>query len=668
MCPMSCHPTLCGMRVTVDGERLVRVEGDPDHPDSKGFLCLRGRAAQEIIGSPERLLHPLARPERGSSQWERISWSEALARISAKLRAIEPHELALWQGHGDAATNYGTRIGGMLARRFAHLYGCQWWHPAMICWGLGGFGLGLTGVLEVHTKEDVAAHADLVILWGANLASQPDTAPHLVAARRRGARVVVIDVRDTEATAQADQMLRIRPGTDAALALAMMHVIVARDLVDTEYVAAHTVGFDALKPHLAAHDPEWAAAHTGISADAIEGLALDYARTRRATILVGGSSMNKSANGWQAPRAIACLPALTGKLGVPGGGLGPRHGGWAHGQGLNAVLPERPPACKRPVPTQMSAMLDAFEAGRIKALLLTGTDMVSSFADAGRLARGLERVELIVCHDLFPNETIRQHADLVLPATAWLEQLGAKMTYTHLYLMEQALPAPGETLTLSAILRALAGELGVGDFFPWESDAGLIDAIIGHPSTGHATVAALRAEAGRRALRVSPQGHPDHRFPTPSGKVELYSQRAADLGLPALPVYEPVADDPEHPLRFRQGRTLAHFHGFYDHGQALPTLRQRGGRPELWIAPDDAAPRGIEDGAPIRIYNARGSFTAHACVTGRIERGTVWMRDGWVGSNRLTAGSAALPDSASDLFPFSVGQAAFDAAVEVEPA
>jgi anaerobic selenocysteine-containing dehydrogenase len=660
MCPMNCHPTLCGMRVTVTGDTLLDVQGDPENPDSRGFLCLRGRASREIIGNPRRILHPLVRDVRGTDTWRQIGWDEAMQRIADRLGAIPAEAFGIWLGHGDAASNYGTRIGGLLSRRFAHLYGAQWWHPAMICWGLGGFGLGLTGVLDVHTKEDLSANADLVVMWGATTASQPNTAPHIKAARARGARVVVIDIRDSEATARADQVLRIRPGTDAALALAMMHVIVRDVLVDHAFVAAHTVGFEALRQHLRDFDPDWAAQQTGLDAGIIVAFAHEYATTRRAMVVLGGSSMNKSVNGWQASRAVACLPALTGKLGIPGGGLGPRHGASAHGQALNTILPEQGNACRHVIPNQMSAMADALRAGRIGALLLSGTDMLSSFADSNGLARGLERVGLIISHDLFSNDTIREFADIVLPATAWVEQLGCKMTNTHLYLMDRILPPPGDAADLTRLLRELACRLGVQGFFPWSSDEGLVDAIIDHPATGHATVAAMREEGGMRAVNISHHAYP--------GKVEFYSEQAVGLGLPGLPVYEPVTAVPGYPLRFRQGRTLTHFHGFYDHGQALPSLNKRAGSPTLWIATEDAAARGIADGSAIRIHNERGSFHASARVTDRIGAGAVWMRDGWSGINRLTAGTPSLPDAAVDLFPFSAGQAAFDALVEVEPA
>ena len=667
MCPMNCHPTLCGMMVDVEDGRLLGVAGDPDNPDSRGFLCIRGQASREIIGNPQRLLYPLVRERRGADTWRRVNWDEALDRIVARMRAAGPEAVGLWSGHGLAANNYGTRIASHLNRRFANLYGCQWWSGAIICWGLGGFGLGLTGVLETSTKEDMGEHSRMIVLWGANIASQPNTAPHLVAARRRGAHVVTIDVRETEASARSDETLVIRPGTDAALALGMMHTIVSEGLHDHEFVARHTLGFAELTGHLADHTADWAAEVTGISADRIRALARRYATTKPAMILVGGSSMHKGSNGWQGARAVGCLPALTGNLGAPGAGFGPRHGASTHGQALRDItLPERRPPGTY-IPNQMPRITEALLDGRVRVLLLPGTNMMSSFAETGRVAEGLRRQDLVVGYDLFMNETTRRFADIVLPATSWLEETGCKSTNTHLYLMPKILDAPGEARPNTWILCELARRLGLDDFFPWESDEGPIDAILDHPSTGHATVARLRAENGMRALRISPVAYPDLAFDTPSGKVEFYSERARALGLPALPVHDDLPAS-GYPLTFRQGRTLTHFHGFYDHGRALPTLAEADPEPVLWISPADAAARGVTEGAAIRVHNERGAMSARARVTEAIRAGTVWMRDGWEGLNVLTSGRATIPDEAVDLFSFSAGQAAFDAMVEVTPA
>ena len=664
MCPMNCHPTLCGMLVEVEEGRVVKITGDEENPDSRGFLCIRGHASREIIGNPNRVLHPLVRERRGDGAWRKVSWDEALDRIVERMRTAGRESVGTWSGHGLFANNYGTRIHSHLLRRFSNLYGCQWWSPTIICWGLGAFGLGLTGVLETSTKEDMGEHAALVALWGANLASQPNTGRHLAAARRRGAFIVTIDVRETEAAAHSDEVIVLRPGTDAALALGMMHVILAERLYDREFVARHTVGFDELAAHVARHSPAWAAGVTGIPAERIAAFARRYATTKPAMILLGGSSMHKGANGWQAGRAVGCLPALTANLGVAGGGLGPRHGSAAHGQELNTIVASerRPPG--RYVPNQMSRITEALLERQVRVLLLFGTDMLSSFADAERVAEGLARTDLCVTYDLFMNDTARRFADVFLPSTSWLEDLGCKSTNTHLYLMPKVLDPPGEARSAIWILRQLALRLGVADFFPWESEEGPIDAILDHPSTGHATVAALRDEGGMRALRISHVAYPDHAFHTPSGKVELYSERARALGLPPLPVHEDLPPSP-YPLAFRQGRTLTQFHGFYEHGRALPTLARADPEPFLWISPADADARGIDDGAPIRLYNQRGELRARARVTSKIPPGTVWMRDGWEGLNRLTSGQPSIPDGAVDTFAFSSGQASFDAMVEV---
>jgi len=660
---MNCHPTLCGMLVDVEHGRVTGVRGDPDNPDSRGFLCIRGQASREILGNPRRLLHPQRRSPR-SGAWQRVSWDTALDLLAERMQRVGREAVGTWSGHGVFANNYGTRMHSHLLRRFANLYGCQWWSPAIICWALGAYGLGLTGLIETNTKEDMGAHAKLILLWGANLASQPNTARHLAAARRRGAHVVTIDVRETEAFAQSDETLVIRPGTDAALALAMLHVLIDEDRVDRTFVRAHTVGFEALAAHVAPHSPAWAAGITGIPAERIIALARRYAATRPAMIVLGGSSMHKGSNGWLAGRAISCLPALTGNVGIPGGGFGPRHGASTHGQALATIVAQerRPPGDD--VPNQMARITDALVDGRVRVLLLFGTDMLSSFADANRVAAGLERQELLVSYDLFLNDTAERFADLVLPATSWLEELGCKSTNTHLYLMPKIVDAPGEARDVPWLLRQLAARLGIDDFFPWRDTAGLLDALLDAPASHHATVAALEAEGGIRALDISHVAHPGLKFPTPSGKLELYSERAATLGLPPLPVFAPLGSD-AYPLTLRQGRTLTHFHGFYDHGRALPTLAAADPEPVLWIAPSDAAARGLVDGAAVVVKNARGEMAARAHVTARVPAGTVWMRDGWAGLNTLTSGEAILPDEAVDAFPFSAGQAAFDARVEV---
>jgi len=667
MCPMNCHPTLCGMEVTTENGLLTGVRGDKGNPDSQGFLCVRGQAAPEIIDSPARVTHPMMRDRKGGGDWRRVSWDEALAHIAGKIQAVGPPAVGTWAGHGSLANDYGVFANVQLALRFANMLGAQWWEGSMICWGLGGFGVGLTGPMEVNTKEDMGANADLILLWGSNIASQPNTTRFLTAAKKRGARIIAIDVRYSEACKLAHERLIVRPGSDAALALAMMHVICAEGLQDEAFIAAHTLGFEALREHCAQFTPAWASERSGIPAERIAALAREYAATERAMINIGGSSMYKDGEGWLASRAISCLPALTGKLGKPGTGLGPRHAGNAHGFGLNKIIDpgQRPPG--KYIPAQMPAISEAVESGRIRAMLLFGSDMLSSFAGAGRLAAGFERMELVVCHDLFMNETARRCADVFLPGTAWLEEIGCKGTTTHVYLMDRILEPAGEARSMVQVVRALADRLGLEGFYPWPGETGHIDAVLDHPATGHATVAGLRAAGGIGALQISHVAHPDHRYTTPSGKIEFYSQRAADCGLPALPQPRGARGAAGFPLELRMGRTLTHFHSFYDHGQALPSLAKLERAPTLWMAAADAARRGVADGSAVRMHNAGGAVEAIAKVSDSLQPGTLWMRDGWPGLNDLTSSAETIPTAATGLFPFTTGQSAFDAFVEVEP-
>ncbi len=666
MCPMNCHPTLCGMVAEVGDGKLVKITGNKDHPDSQGFLCVRGQAAAEIIGNPKRVLKPMVRDRRNDASWREVDWDQALDFITSRLRIAGRERTAIWAGHGILANNYGLASSGQLLARFANLYGCQSWVPAMICWGMGGFGLGLTGALEVNTKEDISANSNLIIMWGANFPSQPNTTRHVRAAQKRGAQLVTIDVRRTEVAAQSDDVFLIKPGSDAALALAMMHVIIAEGLVDADFIAQHTIGFTELRDHVADLTPEWAATETGIPADRITALAHDYANSQPAAIIMGGSSIHKGANAWQSARAISCLPALVGGYGVAGSGLGERHGARAHGAGFQSITADDQRKPGTYVPSQMSEITESLDDGRVKALLLFGSNFISSFADATRVAGALDKLDLVVCHDLFMNETARRHADVVLPATAWLEDVGCKATHTHVYLAEKVLEAEGEARPVQDVVRDLANRLDVDDVYPWSSQEEMLDTVLDHPGTGYATIADLRKNGGMAPMNISHVAYPTHAFATPSGKIEFYSERARSVGLPPLPSHSDIVTDGDaYPLALGTGRTLTQFHAFYDHGQALPLLAKRDPGGILWLSPADAMARGLGDGDAIRIFNHRGAFDAKAHVTDQIPSGVVWMRDGVAGLNNVTSGDKVLPDNALDFFYFTVGSAKFAANVEV---
>ncbi len=671
MCPMNCHPTQCGMLVEVTQERVTAIKGDPHNPDSRGFLCLRGQATRDIPRNPLRLHSPLRRVGmRGEDRWQPVSWEEAYSLILEQIQQTSRDRVGIWAGHGALATA-SIRP---LFMRFGYLGGFQVWNPAMICWALGAYGLALTGVLEANTKEDMAAHARTILLWGANLVSQPTTAPHLIEARKRGAHIIQIDCRRNEASRQADEVYVIRPGSDTALALAMAHVLVKEGLIDADFLQAHTLGYEAFARHLTSFSPEWAEPHTGIAAEGIRSLARSYATRTPAMIVLGGSSMFKHQSGWEASRAIACLPALIGQLGCAGGGFGPRHRAFVHADGQTDVqaIAQRPPGIY--IPNHMASIVQAMASGRLDVLFLLGSNILSSFSDTSTLEHSFERVGLVVAYDIFMNETMRRVADLILPGTIWLEELGLKDTASHIYLMERVLQPEGEARSLMRILRELATRLAIRNFFPWQDEEEYLNTLLAPQRTkegGSLTVERLRQEEGVwQKSGLSHIAYPDRHFHTPSGKVEFWSERAQKVGLSPLPTYTPPQTEAgaHYPLQFRQGRTITAFHAFYDEGRALPSLARANGEPELWIHPVDAQQRGIEAGCPIQIYNERGQVRAKARVTEDVREGMIWMRDGWFGVNSLTNGAPALSPLASDLIdPYGLpgGQAAFDALVEV---
>jgi len=672
MCPMNCHPTQCGMLVNVENEQVTSIKGDPENPDSRGFLCIRGQATREILNNPQRLSTPLRRVgNRGEDRWQPITWDDTYTILLEHIQQTRRDRVGIWSGHGALAT---ASIRPLIMR-FGYMGGFQVWNPAMICWALGAYGLALTGILEANTKEDMAAHSRTILLWGANLTSQPTTAPYLVEARKNGANIIHIDCRSNEASQLADEVYLIKPGTDAALALALAHVIVQGELIDQRFIQAHTVGFEAFANHLASCTTEWAEPITGITADRIRSLARHYATETPSMIVLGGSSMFKHTSGWEASRAIACLPALTGQLGKVGGGFGPRHRAFVHADGQADVqgIAQRPPGTY--IPNHMASIASAMTSGNIDMLFLFGSNILSSFSDALAMEKSLGHVKLVVAYDIFMNETIRRAADLILPGTIWLEELGLKETASHIYLMERVLQPTGETRPLMHILRELAARLGIDNYFPWENEEAYLNTLLAPQRTTEGeslTIEQFRHKGGIwQKSALSHVAYPDLRFHTPSGKVEFWSERAQKVGLSPLPTFTPLqnAGSAHYPLQFRQGRTITAFHAFYDEGRALPLLAKTNKEPELWIHPLDAQQRGIETGCPVQIFNQRGQFQAKAHVTTKVLQGVIWMRDGWVGVNDLTNATPVLSPQASDLIdPYMIpgGQAAFDAFVEVQ--
>jgi anaerobic selenocysteine-containing dehydrogenase len=318
----------------------------------------------------------------------------------------------------------------------------------------------------------------------------------------------------------------------------------------------------------------------------------------------------------------------------------------------------------------MTTITKALASGQLDVLLLFGSNILSTFADSNELARGLAKTSLIVSYDLFMNATARRYADLVLPATAWLEDIGLKQTSTHIYLMERALTPAGECRSLVTLLRELSQKLNIANVFPWQDKEDYVNAFLATQKSASGetlTVDLLRQEGGYwQKNGLSHIAYQEHNYSTPSHKIEFWSDRAQEAGLSPLPSYTTPASE-DFPLRFCQGRTLTAFHSFFDEGQALPTLAKANPGPQLWIHPQDAQLRNIAQNAPIIISNQRGQFEATARITEDILAGVVWMRDGWVGVNSVTSGAPIVPLAANDIVPgIPGGQAAYDAWVEVK--
>ncbi|QQE76876.1 molybdopterin-dependent oxidoreductase [Alicyclobacillus sp. SO9] len=666
MCPMNCHPTYCGMKVSVDETGEVHIISNRDHPESKGFLCQRGRNVHEIIDHPRRILHPLQRNSRESA-WVQSNWDTIMERLGENLR--RPERSAIWMGHGAVVSD----VNRPLLFHFADTLGIKIWNPAVVCWGAGAYGLAATGVVETNTKEDVAANAEFILMWGWNVASQPTSAPFVVQAKKRGAQVTAVDCRRSEVQQIADEVLLVKPDSDAALALSMAHVIIREGYLNREFIKKHTVGFDEFAESIESYSPAWASKVTGLSERQIVELAKQYALSPASIIFMGASSMFKGQNGWLASRAIACLPALTGHVGKPGAGFGPRHRGFVKAldyAGLGPVPPSR-----ESLPSHMENMLRVLQSGEIDTLFLFGTNFLSSFADARRVEAALTHVKCIVAHDIVMSRTMKQVADIVLPGTVWIEELGLKATDTYVYLMDKVREPVGQARSIADILSERLGNPQAS----FQTQKDVVNQLLKGLGKD-ITADSLRENGGKWPRQAESVGHSSLLFHTPSRKIEFASDLLESFGLARLPVPQfhrshKTNQEERYPLSLRTGRSGTAFHSFYDEGRMLAKVYERERTPVLWLNTNDANARHIEDGMDVEIFNEKSSFQAKAFVSNSIIEGAVWIRDGWFGINHLTDGISPLPVTASEgLLPIQMpggvkripgGQSSYVAKVDV---
>jgi anaerobic selenocysteine-containing dehydrogenase len=649
-CPHDC-PDTCALETRVDEQgRAVSLRGRADHPVTRGWLCAKVNRYLDRVYHPDRLLYPMRRVgTKGNGAFERISWDEAIAEITERWRdIIAAHGAQCILPYSYAGT-LGLVNGAVTDNRFWNRLGACRLERA-ICGHAAEEAVQLTVGGRLAPSPEMLLSSKLVLIWGSNPAS---TAPHIMPflrqAQRNGTRVIVIDPIHTLTARSADQHIQPLPGTDAALALSMMYVMVQEHLHNPDWISAHTLGWDLLLERILQFPPARAAYITGLSVDTIVELARTYAHTTPALLRVT-DGINRHSNGGQTVRTLACLPAITGQYGVLGGGLMYSTSDWLKWD-AESVTHRHDPACP-PSPrtlnmNRLGSLLTGEADPPIYSLYVYNANPAASAPNAGKIAEGLMRDDLFtVVHDLFETDTAR-YADIILPATSQLEHVDLHKPYGHLSLQYNtpAIAPQGEARSNWDVMRLLAVSMGFND--PWlQEDA---RTIIRNVLTATARTNKLLADVsleqleaqGTVPLAISPDEQvpfADGIFPTPSGKVEFFSTRAAAKGYDPVPGWQPEADAQNQDQVSSSPTSAAdrlpllcpaahHFVSSTFGNQ--DRLRVKEGAPTLRIHPHDAALRGIQNGQKVRISNERGECCLVAEVTKDVRPGvlattTVW--------------------------------------------
>jgi anaerobic selenocysteine-containing dehydrogenase len=651
-CPHDC-PDCCALETRVDEQgRAVSVRGRVDHPVTRGWLCAKVNRYLERVYHPDRLLYPLRRSgPRGSGQFTQISWDEAIATISNRWRDIIAQHGAQCILPYSYAGTLGLVQGTVTNSRFWNRLGACGLDRA-ICGHAAEEAILLTvGGRLAPSPEDLVL-SKLILIWGSNPAS---TAPHIVPflrqAQRNGGRVIVIDPIRTLTARSADQHIQPYPGTDAALALSMMYVMVTENLHNAAWIQQHTVGWEQLLERIMQFPPARAADITGLAMETIVDLARLYATTTPAMLRVT-DGINRHTNGGQTVRTLVCLPAITGQYGVAGGGLMYSTSDWLQWD-KNAVGYASDPTCP-PTPrtlnmNRLGAILTGEADPPIFSLYVYNGNPVASTPNAGKVVQGLEREDLFtVVHDLFLTDTAR-YADIVLPATSQLEHVDLHKPYGHLALQYNmpAIAPQGEARSNWDVMRMLAHALDFRESWLTDDADTVIRDIL------QATAPSQTALQGITFERLLAEGAiplaipEDERVPfasgifnTPSGKVELYSEQAAAKGYDPVPGWVPEVEshfNEKRPLakdvitaREQLPLICAAAHHFISSTFGnVESLKTREGTPTLSIHPHDAEARGIRSGQMVRVSNERGWCRLVADVTEDVRQGvlataTVW--------------------------------------------
>jgi anaerobic selenocysteine-containing dehydrogenase len=617
---------MCSLLVHVEDGRVVRVEGDPDQPFTAGFVCAKVRREPELVHSPERLRTPLRRVgPKGSGEFAPVGWAEALDEIVTRWQAIirEDGPLAIL---GYCYSSHQGQLNRWVPMALFHALGTTRLAAGTVCDSCAGEAWDVTvGPVGGADPEDVA-HSDLIVAWGADLVT---TAVHawakVEAARKAGATLIVIDPRRNRTARQADWHVVPRVGTDAALALGVMHVLARDGLADREYLARETVGFDRLEREvLPRFAPAQVAAITGVPAGDVERLAHAYGRARAPHLRIG-SGMSRSVQGGAAVRAVALLPGVTGAYARKGGGaLLATTGGF--GFDFGAIRRPSGPAATRTVNhNRIGEALLTLADPPIRALFVAANNPAVTCPDVQAMRRGLGREDLFtVVHDPFLTETAR-YADLVLPATTYLETEDLYRAYGAYYVQfgARAVDPQGEAWSNLRLAQELARRLGVRDaIFSMTTDELVRVAFQG--ASGPAAAIDPGTLRGAGPIKAAPFPDGRQRFGTPSGKLEFYVESLAAAGRPPMPDWredpEEMADRRRWPLR------LLTVPGYFQPHTAFTGnrgLRRREGPPVCVLHPADAAARGLRAGDAVALVNDRGRVRFHLRVSDEIAPGVV---------------------------------------------
>ena len=638
-CPHDC-PDTCGMLVTVKDGVAVKIQGDPSMPFTQGTLCTKVAYYLERTYSPDRVLYPQKRIGRkGEGRFARISWDEALDEIAARLKALAADDPQMILPCSYAGT-MGMLQYSSIDRRFFHRLGASQLDRTL-CSSAGKAGLKATLGGSYGMDPEQFVDSRLILIWGSNpIVSNLHFWSRAQEARRRGAKLVAIDPYRSLTAEKCDQHVALLPGTDAALALGMMHVLIAEDMIDRDYLARYTVGFDGLEKRvLAEYAPARVAGICGLRVEEIVGLARDYGRAKPAGIRLN-YGMQRHAGGGIAARTIACLPALTGAWRDPAGGIVLTTADFYGFDHASLERPDLMPA-RRPRVINHAALGDALTSASppVKATIVYNNNPVAVCPDSSKVIAGFSREDLFtVVMDSFLTDTA-DYADIVLPATTQLEHLDVHKSYGHLYVLANnpAIAPLGESLPNIEVFRRLAARMGFDEpCFTDDDEAVARQALAsGHPNLRGIAWPALR-EKGWMRLAVPEKFAPfaEGNFATPSGKCELYSEALEKQGLDPLPFYNPPAElastNPALARRYPLSFLSPPRRNFLNSSFAnLPRFRENDRPPEVELHPEDAASRGIVDGDAVRVFNDRGAFGAVARVNGKPRRGVVVALSVW---------------------------------------